>query len=88
MDLGIVWGLFGGPLGVYTANFRRNIFPIFSGSAFGLQGTPGLAPRVQNKPKIMGFSKNPPGAEPQNSEKADVILKIAIFISKQVFKPY
>ena len=51
MDLGIVWGLFGGPLGVYLGDFRRNIFPIFSGSAFGLQGTPGLAPRVQNNPK-------------------------------------
>ena len=66
MDLGIVWGLFGGPLGVYLGDFRGNIFPIFSGSAFGLQGTPGLAPRVQNKPKITGFSKNPPGAAPQN----------------------
>ena len=64
MDLGIVWGLFGGPLGVYSANFRGNIFPIFSGSAFGLQGTPGLAPRVQNKPKtrskmILKISKKP-----------------------------
>ena len=49
MDLGIAWGLFGGPLGVYLGDFRGNIFPIFSGSAFGLQGTPGLAPRVQNK---------------------------------------
>ena len=41
MDLGIVWGLLGGPLGVYSANFRRNIFPIFSGSAFSLQGPQG-----------------------------------------------
>ena len=30
----------------------------------------------------MGFSKNPPGAEPQNSEKADSILNIATFTSK------
>ena len=30
MDLGIAWGLFGGPLGVYLGDFWGNIFPIFS----------------------------------------------------------
>ena len=30
MDLGIVWGLFGGPLGVCLGDFRGNICPIFS----------------------------------------------------------
>ena len=30
MDLGIAWGLFGGPLGVYLGDFRGNYFPIFS----------------------------------------------------------
>ena len=48
MDLGIVWGLFGGPLGVYLGDFRGFFFLIFSGSAFGLQGTPGLAPGTFN----------------------------------------
>ena len=33
--------------------------------------------------KFMGFSKNPPGAEPQKLYKADMILKIAIFASKK-----
>ena len=30
MDLGIVWGLFGDPLGVYLDDFREHIFLIFS----------------------------------------------------------
>ena len=65
--LGVIWGRFGGVFDATSDRFWKiensRIHPggrpsawNDPGSAFGLQGTPGIAPTVQNKPVMSSFS--------------------------------